>query len=81
MIELEKLSKDERKSLVARFLKEMYFERRQDIFEWAQITKQTPLIETKFLGQNLVSLVTGILGKGTAARGYDLSDGSEVKNM
>lgn len=79
MIELEKLSKDERKTLVASFLKEMYFERRQDIFKWASITKQTPLIETKFLGQNLISLVTGILGKGTAARGDDLSDGSEVK--
>jgi len=79
MVELEKLSKDERKGLVEKFLREMYFERRQDIFEWAQITKQTPLIETKFLGQNLVSLVTGIVGKGTAARGDDLSDGSEVK--
>jgi ribosomal protein L40E len=79
MIELEKLSKDERKILVSRFLKEMYFERRKDIFEWARITKQTPLIETKFLGQNLVSLVTGIPGRGTAARGDDLSDGSEVK--
>jgi len=79
MIELEKLSKDERKALVAKFLKEMYFERRMNIFKWAKITKQTPLIETKFLGQNLVSLVTGIPGKGTAARGDDLKDGSEVK--
>jgi len=58
----------------------MYFERRIDIFKWANITKQTPKIETKFLGQNLVSLVTGIPGKGTAARGDDLSDGSEVKS-
>jgi ribosomal protein L40E len=79
MLELEKLSKDERKRLMSRFLKEMYFERRKNIFEWASITKQTPLIETKFLGQNLVSLVTGIPGRGTAARGDDLSDGSEVK--
>lgn len=80
MIELEKLSKDERKILVISFLRDMYFERRLDIFKWASITKQTPKIETKFLGQNLVSLVTGIPGKGTAARGKDLSDGSEVKS-
>jgi RNA polymerase subunit RPABC4/transcription elongation factor Spt4 len=79
MVELEGLPKSRRKILVAKFLKEMYYERRRDIFKWANITKQTPLIETKFLGQNLVSLVTGILGKGTAARGDDLLDGSEVK--
>jgi len=80
IIDLENLSKDERKTLVVDFLREMYFERKIDIFKWANITKQTPKIETKFLGQNLVSLVTGILGMGTAARGDDLSNGSEVKS-
>jgi hypothetical protein len=79
MIELEKLSRSERKILVARFLKEMYLQRRKSIFEWARITKQTSLIETRFLGQNLVSLVTGIPGRGTAARVDVLSEGSEVK--
>lgn len=79
MSKLEELTKEERKEFVKSFLKEMYFHRREKLFEWAKITRQTPLIETKFLGQNLVSLVTGISGKGTAARGDDLSDGSEVK--
>jgi RNA polymerase subunit RPABC4/transcription elongation factor Spt4 len=76
---LEDMTKDQRKPLIKSFLKEMYFERRDTIFKWARLTKQTPLIETKFLGQNLVSLITGISGSGSAARGDDLVDGSEIK--
>ncbi len=79
MPNLESLTKSQRKPLIASFLKEMYFDRRSTIFKWARLTKQTPLIETKFLGQNLISLITGISGRGSAARGDDLRDGSEVK--
>lgn len=79
MVSLESLTKVQREPLIKDFIREMYLERRVTIFKWAKITNQTPLIETKFLGQNLVSLVTGISGKGSAARGDDLRDGSEVK--
>lgn len=77
---LKKMSIKERQGLIIRFLKEMYFDRRKDVFKWAKITHQTPLITTKFLGQNLVSLITGVPGVGTAARGSDLADGSEIKS-
>lgn len=77
---ISRKSKDERKELIQEFLKEMYFERTKNLDRWAALTGQTPQIETKFLGQTLVSLVTGIPGCGTAARGKDLSDGSEVKS-
>lgn len=37
MIGLERLDLGRRKELIAKFLKEMYLERRDDIFKWAEI--------------------------------------------
>lgn len=53
---------------------------RRDLIRWAEITKQTPNIRLGYPGQHLASLVTGVKGERTGARGHDLSDGSEVKS-
>jgi ribosomal protein L37E len=47
--------------------------------EWSRITKQTPNIKIGYPGQHLASLITGMQGERTGARGNDLVDGSEVK--
>jgi predicted RNA-binding Zn-ribbon protein involved in translation (DUF1610 family) len=48
--------------------------------EWASITKQTPNMKIGYPGQHLASLVTGMPGTRTGARGHDLIDGSETKS-
>ena len=48
--------------------------------KWAHYTKQTPNIKIGYPGQHIASLVTGIEGARTGARGHDLCDGSEVKS-
>lgn len=48
--------------------------------EWSNITKQTPNVKIGYPGQHLASLITGIEGARTGARGDDLKDGSEVKS-
>lgn len=46
----------------------------------AAITKQTPAAKIGYIGQHLASLITGVPGTGSGARGDDLADGSEVKS-
>ena len=53
---------------------------RRDLVRWARFTKQTPNIRIGYPGQHLASLVTGVEGARTGARGHDLCDGSEVKS-
>lgn len=48
--------------------------------KWSNITKQTPNMKIGYPGQHLASLITGIEGARTAARGDDLADGTEVKS-
>ena len=48
--------------------------------KWAHFTKQTPNMRIGYPGQHLASLVTGVAGARTGARGHDLCDGSEVKS-
>lgn len=52
---------------------------RRDLARWAEFTKQTPNIKLGYPGQHLASLIAGVEGTRTGARGHDLRDGSEVK--
>ena len=76
---IDEYPKSDRLKLTQKFLKEVYFEFRQVGLKWAKLTHQTNFFPKGYLGQNLVSIVVGIRGTGTAARGDDLIDGSEVK--
>ena len=65
--------------LIKECLRDLYLEPRSMIRKWAEITNQTCQVRLAYPGQHVVSLITGIKGIGSAARGDDLSDGSEIK--
>ena len=48
--------------------------------DWSLITNQTPAVKIGYVGQHLASLITGVAGTGSGARGDDLIDGTEVKS-
>lgn len=70
---------EKRKIDVKQFLADLIFNPRSKAHEWSKITNQTPAVKTGYTGQHLASLITGVKGVGTGARGHDLRDGSEVK--
>ena len=67
-------------SNIEQMLKELILLPRRDLAKWAEFTKQTPNIKLGYPGQHLASLVTGVEGARTGARGHDLRDRSEVKS-
>ncbi len=48
--------------------------------KWSTITNQTPNVKIGYTGQHLASLITGVHGTATGARGEDIADGTEVKS-
>lgn len=67
-------------SLIEEFLTELVLEPRINALKWSKITHQTPNLKIGYPGQHLASLITGVKGKKTGARGDDLEDGTEVKS-
>ena len=65
---------------VKQFLKEIIVEPKKLLKNWSAITNQTPAAKIGYVGQHLTSLITGVKGTGSGARGDDLADGSEVKS-
>ncbi len=65
---------------ITEMLQELILRPRRDLAKWARVTKQTPNVKIGYPGQHLASLVTGVEGERTGARGHDLRDGSEVKS-
>lgn len=65
---------------ITALLEDLFAKPRRDMVKWSQITNQTAQVRIAYPGQHLASLVTGMRGAGTAARGIDLADGSEVKS-
>jgi len=53
-------------------IRELYIELRRKINNWASITKQTAQARMGYIGQHLVSVVTGFPGGRSGARGKDL---------
>ena len=66
--------------VIERLLWDLYLNYRINIMKWSEVTRQSAIVDPEFLSMHLVSVFTGIPGTGTAARGLDLSDGSEVKS-
>ncbi len=64
-------------------IKDLYIDLRNKVNKWSEITKQTPQARMGYVGQHLVSVVTGFPGGKSGARGYDLvmNDGTygEIK--
>lgn len=65
---------------VRELLLDLFVSPREAVRKWSERTNQTTQAKTAYLGQHLASVVTGVPGEGTAARGNDLVDGSEVKS-
>lgn len=64
-------------------IKDLYIDLRAKVNKWSKITKQTPQARMGYIGQHLVSVVTGYPGGKSGARGYDLiisdSEHGEIK--
>lgn len=65
---------------IKNFINEIIIEPKHALTKWAAITNQTPAAKIGYIGQHLTSLIIGVQGTGTGARGDDLADGSEVKS-
>ena len=65
---------------ITQLLGELVLQPRINAIKWSAITKQTPNIKIGYPGQHLASLIAGMEGERTGARGNDLIDGSEVKS-
>ena len=65
---------------VERLLTDLFILPRIRAVEWSRVTLQTPNMKVGYPGQHLVSLVTGVPGERSGARGNDLRDGSEIKS-
>lgn len=64
---------------IKKFIIDMIIEPRQKAHYWAKITNQTPNLKIGYPSQHLASLICGMKGTATGARGNDIIDGSEVK--
>lgn len=53
-------------------IKDLYINLRNEVNKWSEITKQTPQARMGYIGQHLVSVVTGYPGGKSGARGRDL---------
>lgn len=53
-------------------IKDLYIDLRSKVNAWSEITYQTPQARMGYVGQHLVSVVTGYPGGKSGARGYDL---------
>ena len=64
-------------------IKDLYIDLRNKVNAWSEITQQTPQARMGYIGQHLVSVVTGYPGGKSGARGYDLiispSEHGEIK--
>ena len=65
---------------IQQLLNDLVLQPRLNAIRWSQITKQTPNIKIGYPGQHLASLITGMEGERSGARGNDLLDGTEVKS-
>lgn len=76
---LAKLSQEERIKLCEKLLTEQVLEQRNKLAAWTIITGQASQIDTGYIAQHLISLITQISGQGMRGKGQDLVDGSEIK--
>lgn len=72
-------SPDTRKALVKQFIESVVLSQYRQLVDWQTVTGQSSQLDSGYLGQQLVSLLTGIPGVGRRGKGADLLDGSEVK--
>ncbi len=72
------LASDE--AMIKECILDLYINPKKAIVKWSKITNQTAQGKFAYPSQHLASLITKVKGKGSAARGDDLADSSEVKS-
>lgn len=66
--------------MIKGFIDDLIIRPRKSLLYWSRVTNQTPAAKIGYIGQHLASLITGIKGTRSGARGDDLEDGTEVKS-
>lgn len=77
---IDSIKIDDNIEKIRQFINEIIIVPKHELTKWAKITNQTPAAKVGYVGQHLSSLITGVPGTGSGARGDDLADGSEVKS-
>lgn len=78
-IKLKNLTLGERKILAKEFFKKVVIGFRRVYLPFCKITSTTQNLGIANLSQHIVSIISGIEGNDSNARGFDLKDGSEIK--
>jgi len=70
-----------RKALAKSFIENVILAQYHQLTGWQNVTQQTAQLDSGYLGQHLVSLISGTPGRGAGSRGkgHDLVDESEIK--
>lgn len=77
---IEHITIDDNRNKIIQFLEDLIIKPRIDIQKWSVVTRQTPTLKIGYIGQHLTSLILGMQGVRTGARGHDIVDGTEVKS-
>jgi hypothetical protein len=77
---LGELTNEQRKYFIKKLIMEQVIAQRNNLHFWRDLTNQPAQIDTGYIAQHLVSIITGIKGGGFRGKGDDLEDGSEVKS-
>ncbi len=78
--DINKITIHNNEELIVQFIEEMLVKPRISVHKWSKITNQTPNLKIGYPGQHLASLILGIKGSASGARGDDIADGTEVKS-
>ena len=70
---------DDNLNKISDFINDMIISPRKNAHKWSELTNQTPNLKMGYPGQHLASLIVGMKGTATGARGDDIVDGTEVK--
>jgi hypothetical protein len=71
---------EQRVSFAVQLIEEQVVAQRERLHAWRDLTQQPAQIDTGYIGQHLVSLISSVEGGGFRGKGDDLADGSEVKS-
>lgn len=77
---VSKVTLENNPRLIEDLLSDLVVNPRLQLIKWSKITRQTPNIKIGYPGQHLSSLISGVEGDRSGARGHDLKDGTEVKS-
>ena len=80
MSEEKNITLEVSEDMIKECITDLYINPKKSILKWSKITNQTAQGKFAYPSQHLASLITKMKGGGSAARGDDLADGSEVKS-